>query len=106
MKSKETGESIEVYADEVAQILLDIPEDKKLDVAYIRQLVEDNTDKFLDITEENIHIKIKRDEANQEVDTFFKQNEVAIEESATMIEEVRNVVKNVYTTSCVIYCKH
>ena len=98
MKSKETGEMVEIYANEVAQIFLDIPEDKKLNVTYIKQIVKDNTDKFLDITEDNFNMKIGRKEAKQEVDTFFQNHEVIIEESVSMIEEVRDVVRTIYAS--------
>lgn len=98
MKSKETGEMVEIYANEVAQIFLDIPEDKKLNVTYIKQIVKDNTDKFLDIAEDNFNMKIGRKEAKQEVDTFFQNNEVIIEESVSMIEEVRDVVRTIYAS--------
>lgn len=34
MKSKQTGELIEIYADEVTEILLDIPDDKRQPFLY------------------------------------------------------------------------
>lgn len=98
MKSKETGEMVEIYANEVAQIFLDTPEDKKLNVTYIKQIVKDNTDKFLDIAEDNFNMKIGHKEAKQEVDTFFQNNEVIIEESVSMIEEIRDVVRTIYAS--------
>lgn len=101
MKSKKTGELVEIYANEVTQIFLDIPEDRKLDVTYIKQLVKDNTDKFLDIAEDNTNIKFRRKDAKQEVDKFFQNNKVVIEESVSMIEEVRDVVKTIYTSRVV-----
>ena len=101
MKSEETGQLVEIYADEVTQIFLDIPEDKKLDISYIKELVEENTDKFLDIAEENTNLKFKREKAKQNVDVFFEKNERVIEESVSTIEEVRNVVKTIYTSRVV-----
>lgn len=101
MKSEETGELVEIYADEVTQIFLDIPENKKLDITYIKELVEENTDKFLDIAEENTNLKFKREKAKQNVDVFFEKNERVIEESVSTIEEVRNVVKTIYTSRVV-----
>ena len=101
MKSTKTGDLVEIYANEVTQIFLDIPEDRKLDVAYIKQLVKDNTDKFLDIAEDNTNIEFERKDAKQEVDNFFQSNEVVIEESVSMIEEVRDVVRTIYTSRVV-----
>ncbi len=101
MKSKQTGELVEIYADEVTEIFLNIPEDKKLDVPYIKEIVEENTDKFLDIAEEKTNFEFERDIAKQSVDEFFEKNEVIIEESVAMIEEVRDVVKTIYTSSIV-----
>ena len=36
MKSKETGELIEVYADEATEILLSIPDDRKIDSSFVK----------------------------------------------------------------------
>ena len=101
MKSKQAGEIVEIYADEVTQIFLDIPEEKKIDVPYIRELVENNTDKFLDIAEENTNLKFEREKAKPTVDAFFEKNEALIEESVATIEEVRDVVKTIYTSHVV-----
>lgn len=101
MKSEQTGELLEIYADEVTHIFLDIPEDKKLDVPYIKKLVEDNTDKFLDITEEKTNFKFKRETVEKEVDNFLEKNVVVIEESVATIEQVRDVVKTIYTSRVV-----
>ena len=101
MKSEQTGELLEIYADEVTHIFLDIPEDKKLDVPYIKKLVEDNTDKFLDITEENTNFKFQRETVEKEVDNFLEKNVVVIEESVATIEQVRDVVKTIYTSRVV-----
>lgn len=101
MKSEQTGELLEIYADEVTHIFLDIPEDKKLDVPYIKKLVEDNTDKFLDITEEKTNFKFQRETVEKEVDNFLEKNVVVIEESVATIEQVRDVVKTIYTSRVV-----
>ncbi len=101
MKSTQAGELVEIYADEVTQIFLDIPEEKKIDVGYIKSIVKDNTDKFLDIAEENTNFKFKREKAKEEVSEFLEKNEIVIEESVEIIEEVRDVVKTVYTSRVV-----
>ncbi|MBE6739248.1 MAG: hypothetical protein E7565_02900 [Ruminococcaceae bacterium] len=98
MKSKQTGELVEIYADEVTQIFLDIPKEQKLNASFLKQLIEDNTDKFLDIAEDNTNIKFNREKTKQEVDDFIEKNEVVIEESVSVIEEVRDVVKTIYTS--------
>lgn len=101
MKSTQAGELVEIYADEVTKIFLDIPEEKKIDVGYIKSIVKDNTDKFLDIAEENTNFKFKREKAKEEVSEFLEKNEIVIEESVEIIEEVRDVVKTVYTSRVV-----
>lgn len=98
MKSEKTAELVKVYTDEVTQIFLDIPNDQKVDVAYIKELVEENTDEFLNIAEEKTDLKFKCEKTKREIDTFFRKNEVVIEESAAMIEDVRDVVKTIYTS--------
>ena len=98
MKSKQTAELVKVYTDEVTQIFLDIPQEKKLDVAYITELVKENTDEFLNIAEEKTELKFKREQTKREIDAFLQKNEVVIEESVAMIEEVRDVVKTIYTS--------
>lgn len=101
MKSKQAGEIVEIYADEVIQIFLDIPDDKKIDVPYLKELVENNTDKFLDIAEENTNLKFEREKAQPTIGAFFENNESLIEESVATIEEVKDVVKIVYTSRVV-----
>ena len=98
MKSKETGELVEIYADEATRIFLNIPNEQKLDASYIKKLVKENTDKFLDITEDNTDVKFNREVVEKEVETFLKENKGAIEESAATLEEVRNVVKTIYAS--------
>ncbi len=101
MKSKQTGELVEIYADEVTQIFLDIPDNKMLNVSYIKEIVHDNTEKFIDIAEENTTWKFKKSKAKETVDAFFEKNEVAIEESIAVIEDVRDVVKTIHTSRVV-----
>lgn len=98
MKSQQTAELVKVYTDEVTQIFLDIPDDQRLDVAYIKELVKRNTDEFLNIAEENTSLKFKREQTKREIEAFLQKNEVAIEESAAVIEDVRDVVKTIYTS--------
>ena len=101
MKSKQTGELVEVYANEVTQIFLDIPDNKMLDVPYIKEIVHQNTEKFIDIAEQNTSWKFKKSKAKATVDAFFEKNEVAIEESVEVLEEVRDVVKTIHTSRVV-----
>ncbi len=98
MKSKQAAELIKVYTDEVTQIFLDIPDEKRLDIDYIRELVEENTDVFINITEENTNLKFKREETKHEIEAFLQKNEVAIEETAVMINNVRDVAKTIHTS--------
>ncbi|MBR4123370.1 MAG: hypothetical protein IKT93_02995, partial [Clostridia bacterium] len=101
MKSTQAGELVEIYADEVTQIFLDIPDKKKLDVGYIKGIVNNNIDKFLDITEQNTNFKLDHKTLKKEVAQFLEKNEPTIEESVELIEEVRDVVKTIHTSRVV-----
>ena len=101
MKSTQAGKLVEIYADEVTQIFLDIPDKKKLDVGYIKGIVNNNIDKFLDITEQNTNFKLDHKTLKKEVAQFLEKNEPTIEESVELIEEVRDVVKTIHTSRVV-----
>ncbi len=101
MKSKQTGEMVEIYADEVTEIFLEIPDDRMLDVPYIKEIVAQNTDKFLDIAEKNLELRLKREVIKKNVDTFLDKNEVVIEDAIPVIEEIKDVVKTIHTSRVV-----
>lgn len=98
MKSEKAGKLVEIYTDEVTELFLNIPDEQRLDVPYLKRLVEENTDKFLDIAEDNADIKLNREKTKQSVTSFIEKNGAVIEESAAVIEDVRDVVKTVYTS--------
>ena len=98
MKSKKTGELVKVYADEVKQIFLDIPDSQMLDVSYIKEIVDKNTDKFIKITENNTQLKFEKKAVKKNIDTFFQENEVELQESIEVLEEVRDVIKTIYAS--------
>ena len=49
MKSKEAGELIEVYADETTEILLSLPENRKIHTSHIKNMINDNIGDFLTV---------------------------------------------------------
>ena len=98
MKSQQTGELIEVYTDEVTEILLDIPDDAKIDIPYIKRLVDENADKFLNIAEQNINLKFKRQIVQKNIDDFFEKNEKTVQEAIPIVREVKDVVKTIHTS--------
>ena len=61
MKSSQAKELIEIYADEVTEIFLNIPDDRLIDVSFIRKIVDDNIDDFLTITEDNTKLKFSKE---------------------------------------------
>lgn len=101
MKSKQTGDLIEVYADEITKIFLDIPDDKRIDVQYLKEVVDANSQKFIEITEKNTDIKLKSEKTQKNIDKFFAENKVEIEESITFIKTVKDVVTTVHTSSVI-----
>lgn len=96
MKSKEAGEIIEIYTDETKDILLNIPNDKMIDVPLIKELAEENLDDFVKIAEENTGKNFSEKKIKKNVDTFIEKNERQIEEAIPVIETTRKVVKTVH----------
>ncbi len=101
MESKQAGDVIELYIDEFTEILLDVPSDIKLDVPYLKGLVNDNLDELLNIAEENTKLKFKKEQVQQNINNYFDKNQKSIEKSMPVMESVRNVVKTVHTSKLV-----
>lgn len=95
MKSKQTGELIELYADEATEILLSIPENRKFSVSLIKQLVNKNLDTVLNITEENTDIKFNRKIVKSEVNKYMNANERVLKAYTPVLEQARTVVKQI-----------
>lgn len=101
MKSAETGELIEVYADEATEILLNIPDDRMLDVALIKEIVNENIGDFVVLAEENTGLNLSEENIKKNVDTFIEQNERQITEAIPVIEETRVVIKTIKASTVV-----
>ena len=95
MKSKETGELIEVYADEATEILLSIPENRKFDSSLVKELVEENIDEVLTVAKESTDIKINENAVKTTVNKYITENERELEEYAPVLEQARTVVKQI-----------
>lgn len=95
MKSKETGELIEVYADEATEILLSIPDDRKIDSSFVKELVGENLDKVLTVAKESTDIKINENAVKTEVYNYIEKNERELEEYVPVLEQARTVVKQI-----------
>lgn len=95
MKSKETGELIEVYADEATEILLSIPDDRKIDSSFVKELVGENLDKVLTVAKESTDIKINENAVKTEVYNYIEKNERELEEYVPVLEHTRTVVKQI-----------
>lgn len=95
MKSKEAGELIEVYADEATEILLSIPENRKIDSSLVKELVDENIDKVLTVTKENTNIEFDEKEVKETVSNYIAENESSIEEYVPVFEQARTVIKQI-----------
>ena len=95
MKSKETGKLIEVYADEATEILLSIPDDRKIDSSFVKELVGENLDKVLTVAKESTDIKINENAVKTEVYNYIEKNERELEEYVPVLEQARTVVKQI-----------
>ena len=95
MKSKEAGELIEVYADEATEILLTLPENRKIDSSLIKELVDENIDKVLTVTKKNTNIKFNQEEVKKTVSNYIEENESVIEECVPVFEQARTVIKQI-----------
>ncbi len=98
MKSKQTGDIVEVYADEITKIFLEMPEDKTFDADDLRETFTVKSGKIADITQKSTDGKIKSEEAKKSIDDFFVENEAEIEESITLIKTAKDVVTTVHTS--------
>lgn len=95
MKSKEAGELIEVYVDEATEILLSIPENRKIDSSLVKELVFQNIDKVLTVTKENTNIEFDPKEVKATVSNYIAENESSIEEYAPVFEQARTIIKQI-----------
>lgn len=95
MKSKETGELIEVYADEATEILLSIPENRKFDSSLVKELVEENIDEVLTVAKENTKVNLDQDKVKTAVNKYIAENGSELEAVAPVLEQARTVVKQI-----------
>lgn len=101
MKSAQAKELIEIYADEVTEIFLNIPNDRMLDVSLIKEIVDDNIDDFIAIAEDNTGLELSEKQIGNEVDTFFKENKTEIEAAVPAIEDTRTIVKTIMASTII-----
>ncbi len=97
IKSEQASDIIEKYADDVLDILAEIPEEKKIDFPMIQHLVDENIDTVLQETEENMKIKIPKKQVKRQVKNVIKQNEKVVKQVIPVIEPIRTVVQTVET---------
>lgn len=101
MKSDKAGELIEVYTDEVTEILLDIPDNRMFNVELIKELVDENLDDFVVLAEKNTNLNLSEKSIKANVDTFIKNNEPQIKEAIPAIEQTRTVVKTIKASTVI-----
>lgn len=101
IKSKEAGELIEAYTDKATEILLDVPEDRAIDIPMIKEIVNEHLGDILRITEENINLKLNDNKVKNEVYNFINKNETAIKQSLPALEQARFIVKTVNVSTVI-----
>lgn len=95
MKSKETGEVIELYADEATEILLSIPDSRRINAPFVKKLVNENIDNVLTDVKESSNIKFNKNGVKTAVNEYIEKNESQLEEYAAVLEQARTVVKQI-----------
>ncbi len=101
MKSEQTGDLIEQYADKVTEILLTVPSDRPIDLPLLREVVDDNLDKVLNVAEENAGVALPRQEITTVVEGFIDENQQEIKQSLPLLETARSVIKTVRMSAVV-----
>lgn len=101
MKSKETGELIEVYADEAKEILLDVPDSRVFDGALIKELVNQNMDKFIYLAEINTNQNLSEKKIKKKVESFLEDNKEELEEIAPVLEKTRVTIKEIQSSTLI-----
>lgn len=95
MKSKEAGELIEVYADETTEILLSLPENRKIHTSHIKNMINDNIGDFLKVAEETTDIEFDEKEVETAVNEYVEENEGELKAFVPVLEQIRTVVKQI-----------
>lgn len=95
MKSKEAGELIEVYADETTEILLSLPENRKIHTSHIKNMINDNIGDFLTVAKETTDIEFDEKEVETAVNEYVEENEGELKAFVPVLEQIRTVVKQI-----------
>lgn len=95
MKSKAAGEVIELYADEATEILLSIPDNRRINAPFIKKLVNKNIDNVLTDVKESANIEFNQSEVKTAVNEYMEENESQLEEYAVVLEQARTIVKQI-----------
>lgn len=101
IKNEKTSELIEIYADEATEIMLNIPENRMFDVELIKEIAEENLDKFVEIAEENTGKNYSEKKIKKNVDTFIENNQTQIKKVVPVLETTRKVVKTVHESKVI-----
>ena len=101
IKNEKTSQLIEIYADEAKEIMLNIPENRMFDVELIKEIAEENLDKFVEIAEENTGKNFSEKKIKKNVDTFIEKNQTQIKKVVPVLETTRKVVKTVHESKVI-----
>lgn len=99
MKSSKAQEIIKIYADEVTEIFLNLPENRTVDLSLVKEMVNENLDAFIDIAEESSDADFSKAKIKKQVNRFIEKNEAKIEKALPAIEETRTVIKTIMTST-------
>ena len=102
MKSKEAGELIEVYADETTEILLSLPENRKIHTSHIKNMINDNIGDFLTVAKETTDIEFDEKEVETAVNEYVEENEGELKSFVPALEQIRTVVKQIKMSQIVV----
>lgn len=99
MKSDKAQEIITVYADEMTEILLSIPESRMLDLSLVKETVNENLDVFIDIAADSTGVNFSKSKVKKQVNNYIKENEAKIEKALPAVEDTRTVIKTIMAST-------
>ena len=103
IKSKEAGELIEVYADEATEILLSLPENRKIHTSHIKNMINENIGDVLTVAKETTDIDFDEKEVETAVNEYIEENEGELKVFVPVLEQIRTVVKQIKMSQIVAH---
>lgn len=95
IKSEQAGKLIEVYADDAVELLMQIPKEKEWNAGLIKEIVNDNMDRIIEVADQNIDQSFSKNLLRAKINTAIESNEKLIEKAAPVLNQVKVVVETV-----------